>query len=134
MSRENVEVVRRGYDAFNRGDLNAMAADFAPNFEYVTTGVVPGMTGPYQGQEGLAEFLEWMRSEFESPRIEVRELNEVGEDQVLAAVTLRGRGKQSAAAASWHVWHLWTLEDGRVLRGQAFTSIEAALEAARARE
>jgi ketosteroid isomerase-like protein len=106
-----------------------MAAEFAPNFEYVTTGTVPGKTGVYRGPEGLAEFLDWMRSEFEGPRIEVRELNEVG-DQALAAVILRGRGKQSAAEASWHVWHLWTVEDGRVVRGQAFTSREAALEAA----
>jgi ketosteroid isomerase-like protein len=133
MSQENVEIVRRGYDAFNRGDLEAMAADFASNFEYVTTGAVPGMTGVYQGPEGLAEFLEWMRSEFESPRIDVRELSEAG-DQVLAAVTLGGRGKQSGVEASWDIWHLWTVEHGRVVRGHAFTSMEEALEVAGLRE
>ena len=38
MSEENVEMARRGYEAFNRGDLEGMVATFAPNFEYVTTG------------------------------------------------------------------------------------------------
>jgi len=29
MSEENVEVVRRGYEAFNRGDLDGMVAPWA---------------------------------------------------------------------------------------------------------
>ena len=45
MSQENVEIARRAYEAFNRGDLQAMVADLAPNFEYATTGAIPGMTG-----------------------------------------------------------------------------------------
>ena len=42
MSQENVEVVRRAYEALNRGDLDGMVADFAPEFEFVPTGAVPG--------------------------------------------------------------------------------------------
>ena len=37
MSQENVEMVRRGYDAYNRGDPEGMVADFAPTFEWSTT-------------------------------------------------------------------------------------------------
>jgi len=129
MSEESVAIARRAYEAFNRGDLQAMVADLAPNFEYATTGAIPGMTGVYRGAEGILGFLEWMRSEFERPRIEVHELVDAG-DQVVAAVTLRGRGKQSGVEASWDVWHAWTMEDGKVVHGQAFTSREEALEAA----
>ncbi len=49
MSRENVEMARRAYEAFNRGDREGMVADFAPNFEYVTTGTIPGARGAYRG-------------------------------------------------------------------------------------
>ena len=129
MSEESVAIARRAYEAFNRGDLQAMVADLAPNFEYATTGAIPGMTGVYRGVEGILGFLEWMRSEFERPRIEVRELVDAG-DQVVAAVTLRGRGKQSGVEASWDVWHVWTMERGKVVHGQAFTSRDEALEAA----
>jgi ketosteroid isomerase-like protein len=38
MSEENVEIVRRGYEAFSRGDLEGMVADFAPTFEYASMG------------------------------------------------------------------------------------------------
>lgn len=129
MSEESAAIARRAYEAFNRGDQQAMVADLAPNFEYATTGAIPGMTGVYRGVEGILGFLEWMRSEFERPRIEVNELVDAG-DQVVAAVTLRGRGKQSGVEASWDVWHVWTMEDGKVVHGQAFTSREEALEAA----
>lgn len=129
MSEESAAIARRAYEAFNRGDQQAMVADLAPNFEYATTGAIPGMTGVYRGVEGILGFLEWMRSEFERPRIEVNELVDAG-DQVVAAVTLRGRGKQSGVEASWDVWHVWTMEQGKVVHGQAFTSREEALEAA----
>ena len=129
MSQENVEIARRAYEAFNRGDLQAMVADLAPNFEYATTGTIPGMTGVYRGVEGILGFLEWIWSEFERPSMEVHELVDAG-DQVMAAVTLRGRGKQSGVETSWDVWHVWTLEHGKVVHGQAFTSRADALEAA----
>ena len=41
MSQENVALVRRGYEAFNRGDLDGMFAETAPAFEYLATSVVP---------------------------------------------------------------------------------------------
>src|SRR5215207_5486102 len=117
MSEESVAIARRAYEAFNRGDLQAMVADLAPNFEYATTGAIPGMTGVYRGAEGILGFLEWMRSEFERPRIEVHELVDAG-DQVVAAVTLRGRGTQSGVEASWDVWHAWTMETARSCTGR----------------
>jgi ketosteroid isomerase-like protein len=129
MSRENVEMAQRAYEALERGDFDGMMSDLAPSFEYVTTGAIPGVTGAYRGPEGLREFLRWMWDEFDSPRIEVHDLTDAG-DRVLASVTLRGRGKQSGVEANWGVWHLWTMQDGKVVHGQAFASREEALEAA----
>ena len=129
MSQENVELVRAAYEAFERGDFDGMVADFAPTFEYVPTGMIPGVAGTYRGPEGLREFLRWMWEEFDGPRIEMHELTAAG-DQVLTSVTLRGRGKQSGVDASWDVWHLWTIQDGKVLHGQAFNGRNDALEAA----
>lgn len=129
MSQEPLEIVRRGYEAFSRGDPEGMVADFAPTFEYVTTGTVPGAQHVYRGPEGWLEFLAWMRNDFDGARAEVHDLIEAG-DQVLASVTLRGRGKQSGAEVSWDVWHLWTARDGKVVRGQGFTTRNEALEAA----
>src|SRR5262245_5498987 len=129
MSEANVEVVRRGYEAFNRGDLRGMVEDFAPSFEYIPTGAIPGDPDVYPAPEGLTGFVGPLREEFDDPRAEVHELIEAG-DRVLAGVIARGRGKQSGAEASWRLWHLWTLRDGKIVRGQGFTSHNEALEAA----
>ncbi len=133
MSEENIEVIRRGYQAFNRGDLDGLAADIAPTFEYVPTGTIPGSAGVYRGPEGYKEFLSGFWDQFQDARIEVRELIEAG-DQVLASITMHGRGKQSGVEARWDIWQLWTLREGKGVCGQAFTTRDEALEAAGLRE
>jgi len=47
---------------------------------------------------------------------------------VVSAV-IRARGKQSGVETRWDTWQLWTLRDGKFVRGQGFTSREGALEA-----
>ena len=133
MSQENVALVRRGYEAFNRGDLDGMFAEAAPSFEYLATGVIPGAGGVYHGPEEFRSFLERWWGEFDEPRIEVHELTAAG-DQVLASLTFRGRGRQSGVEANWSLWQLWRVRDGQFVRGQGFTSREAALEAVGLRE
>jgi ketosteroid isomerase-like protein len=49
MSEENLEMVRRGFDAYERGDLDAAVTDFASDCEFVPTGALPGGRGVYQG-------------------------------------------------------------------------------------
>lgn len=129
MSRETIEVVRRAYEAFNRGDLEAMSAEAAPEFEYIATGVIPGAGGVYRGAAQYRRFLEWWWGEFAQPDVQVHELVDAG-DRVLASVTFRGCGKQSGVETTWSLWQLWTTRDGKVMRGQGFTNREEALEAA----
>jgi hypothetical protein len=130
MSQENVEIVRRAYEAFNQGDLEGMVADFAPGFEFLPTGAVPGAGARVRGgPEGWRELVNWFWAEFDDAGAEIDELTEAG-DKVLAEVTLQGRGKQSGVEATWHLWHLWVIEDGQVAYGQGFMRRAEALEAA----
>jgi len=109
-----------------------MVADFAPTFEYVALGGGPGTGGLYRGPEGLREFMGWF-GEFSDARAEVNELIDAG-GQVLVGITAWGRGKQSGVESGWHLWHLWTLRDGKIVRGAGFTARDEALEAAGLRE
>jgi ketosteroid isomerase-like protein len=129
MSRENVEIVRRAYEAFNRGDPEAGIADMSPTFEYAPTGALPDMPPVARGPDGYAEFARWLWDQFDDARTEIHELTDA-HDKVVASVTLRGRGRQSGVEVGWHVWHVWTLRDGKVIHGRGFTSRPEALEAA----
>ena len=133
MSQANVEMVRHAYKAFNRGDLEDMFADAAPEFEYFATGAIPGAGGVHRGPEEFRQFLDRWWGEFDQPHVEVRELIDAG-DQVLASVTFRGHGKQSGVEANWALWQLWTVRDDKFVRGHGFTSREEALEAAGLRQ
>ena len=128
MSQENVEIVRRGYEAFNRGDIDGVIGLLAPDFEYVASGLVPGVGGAYRGADGLRQFAETFWNEFDDPRIEIHELLDAG-DQVFASTTMRGHGKQSGAGTSWSVCQVWTVRDGTAVRGQGFPRRQQALEA-----
>ena len=129
MSEENVELVRASNEAFNRGDIEGMVANAAPDFEYVASGAVPGRTGVYRGREGFRRFLEWIFDEFDEPRAEFDEIIEAG-DQVLVSFTLRGRGKQSGVAVDMSLFQLWTMREGKFARGQGFTNMDEARQAA----
>ena len=129
MSQENVERVRRAFAAYNRGDVDAAVSDFAEDCVYIASGALPGARGMHRGPEGYKKFVGWLRSEFDDARIETDELIDAG-DQVVASLTLRGRGRRSGAETKWTIWQVWTVRDGEVTHGQAFTDKAEALEAA----
>ncbi len=125
----NVDIVREAYAAVNRGDLDTAVSCIASDMEYVASGAVPGATGIFMGPEGVKEFIAGLYEEFDEPRADVSELLDAG-DQVLVSATARGRGKLSGVETTWDTWQLWTLRRGKLVRGQGFTSREAAIEAA----
>jgi ketosteroid isomerase-like protein len=129
MSQENVEIVRRAFDAVSRGDLDGMAAELAPDFEYAATGAFVGNRTTSPGAEGFRGFLESFWEEFDDAQIEIHSLIDAG-DQVLTWVTFSGRGTRSGAETGLDLWHVWELRSGQVVRGRAFTTKAEALEAA----
>ena len=129
MSEENVELVRRAFEAFNRGDLDAALADLAPNFEYVPSGAIPGASDIHRGPDGMKRFAGWLLDQFDDVRIEVHEAFAQG-DRVFVWATNRGRGRRSGAETSWEVWQVFTMHGGKAVRGEAFRSREQAIEAA----
>jgi ketosteroid isomerase-like protein len=130
MSEENVELIRRSYAAFNRGDIDDIVANVGSGLRVCPpAGVIPGVMGVYRGPEGFKQWSGAFWGEFDDARIEVHEFVDAG-DQVLATLTVRGRGKQSGAESRWTLWELWTVRDGKLVHGQAITSRDEALEAA----
>jgi ketosteroid isomerase-like protein len=92
VSRENVEVVRSIYAAWERGDFSS--AEWAhPEIEYVQVeGPAPGVwRGAADMAEGSRDFL----STWEEFRIEADEYRELDDERVLVLQRHSGRGKTS---------------------------------------
>jgi ketosteroid isomerase-like protein len=134
MSQENVEIVRRGYEAFNRGDLHAAADDFHPKIEWIGPGAVPEKLQVYRGIEGVREFWGLWRDEFEDFTVEIEEVIEAGE-QVIVMAAVSGRGRASGADVRSPAFpHVWTIRGGEAVRVEMFRTRAEAREAAGPRE
>jgi ketosteroid isomerase-like protein len=128
MSQENVEIVRRIYDAGNRGDWDAGFRDTAPDLE-VTFKAGPN-AGTHRGREALESVFRDMLSGFDFWIMEPVEFRESG-DQVVVVVDHRLRPKGGTSGEfEFRNGHVWTIREGAVLSMVGFETSEGALEAA----
>jgi ketosteroid isomerase-like protein len=66
---------------------------------------------------------------FEGLHAEVEEWIDVGDDRVLAWARWTGRGRTSGADADWHLAIIYTVRDGRIIRGEEYFERQQALKA-----
>jgi ketosteroid isomerase-like protein len=130
MSRENMDVVRRVYDAASRRDSAAVLALYDPAVELDNTRLQVVAGGVYRGHEGLRSFFRQWNEAWESVDYQVDDLVDAGGDLVISVVTRHGRGRSSGAEVEVQVALLWTVRDGKVVRLVWFPTREEALEAA----
>jgi ketosteroid isomerase-like protein len=127
MSKENVEIVRASLDAANRGDLDAMIKDAAPDFEFDFSRAV----GPQHGVFGRDELPGLLR-EFDGPWVSVRRevdaFIEAGE-QVVTPLTSYHRGRDGIELQA-HVAMVWTFRDGALIHFTFYQAPQEALKAA----
>ena len=137
MPQENVEVVRRIYEAAARRDAPAVLALYDPEVEVdFTRAPLWGLTqtGVFRGLENLQLFFREYYEAWENLDDSYDELFAVGE-QVISVATVSGRGRASGLEIQLSDQAgLWTLRDGRVIRVVWFPTRAEALEAAGLRE
>jgi ketosteroid isomerase-like protein len=131
MTEENVEVVRRAWEAaWVRNDNETALALYDPEVQIDLTAVPHvGQSRVYFGLEGVQEWLRDLLASFGEMKVEVEEWIDAGE-RVIAMVHNYGRGKRSGVAVDKPEAHLWTVRDGLLVRLQIFPTRSDALEAA----
>jgi ketosteroid isomerase-like protein len=125
MSQENVEVVRKLYEA--RGSDFYDLLD--PHVVFINYATAPE-PGPYVGHEGVHEWAKSFRTTFGDFEIEATEIIDAGGDEVVAVHRATGAGVTSGVPVQREVAVLYTLLNGKVVRGQGFETRAEALEAA----
>jgi ketosteroid isomerase-like protein len=126
MSQENVEIVRRTYAAFERGDISAALDDADPGL--VTYRADPE-AATWHGPEGfLQAFADWTEG-FDDFSATAEEFIDAGE-RVIVRVHQRARGHGSGVPVEADFWFVHTLSDGKITRLDMFASKGPALEAA----
>ena len=136
MSEQNVELVRRGYELYARGELDAVAELISPDADLAGEGglgIAGTAAGTRFGPEGFVGSAREATEAFDDYRVEPEEFVDAG-DSVVVVVSISGRGRESGLELEMRVAHLWTVRNGKVDHGDVYRTKEEALAAAEKRE
>ena len=122
MSRENVERIRAGFDAHNRGDVDALVEVYDPDAVFETL-----LLGTHHGNESIRLIYEENQKTLSGYDVVPVELIDVG-DKVVAVAQAVGSGPASEIAVDEPFAFVFTFKGERVIREQAFRNREEALE------
>src|SRR5262245_50490537 len=137
MSQENVEVVRRAFEAFNR-TFNEGTPDYwdwlDPEVEWVPMSALLDGTR-YHGHDGVRQWMEEFKRDWISYEVRPERHLSLDDGRVLTLGTWRARGRGGGVLLDFQqaTW-LHEFRNGKVVRLQTFTDRKKALEAAGLRE
>jgi ketosteroid isomerase-like protein len=133
MSQENVEVMRRGFDSFNRRDLAAALESFDSDAEWVPY-LAALEEDTYRGRDEIRTMWGEVLRDFPDFRIELIDVIAARGNSVVAKVEFCGMGRASGADVRTTVFQAVSFRDGRTIRVQGCRTGPEALEAVGLRE
>ena len=106
MAHPNQELLQRGYEAFQRGDVPAVLELLADDIKWHVGGRSP-VSGDYKGHEGVVSFFtKLMELSGGTFRLEIHDFT-ASDDHVVVLVHETGeRGTKTLDENFVHVWHV----------------------------
>jgi ketosteroid isomerase-like protein len=125
MSESNVEVVRRLFELYASGGIEAALEVMDEDIEIVIPPEVSAEPDEYHGHEGARRYFAGFDGMLEDIRYEAFELIPLGE-HVLARSQLGGRGVSSGLEVSLKTFVVHTVAGGKVTRVVPYGDMESA--------
>jgi ketosteroid isomerase-like protein len=126
MSQENVELIRAGYEEFNKTGQPPLQI-YDPAIEWHTRADLPD-SGVHRGHEGVAALAhEWVGS-FEDLRFDIEDIIDRGE-YVVVPMVLRGRVRGSDEEVAMPETHIAKIRDGVLVEVREYRTLAEALKA-----
>jgi ketosteroid isomerase-like protein len=129
VAQENVEILRRGYEAFARDGLDAIMPLLDEQIEWASNEDAPDAEIRH-GHEGVRAWFKQTRESFDDARFVPDEITELPDGRVLALGRLAFSAKQSGIAMEGPFAHLITFRDGLITHFQQYSDQQRALKAA----
>jgi uncharacterized protein len=115
MSSENVDVVKQGFEAFGRGDLDAVAETFDEQVEWWSSDEVPN-GGTIKGRDAVIQSFAAISDDWDEFILEPEQFIDAG-DWVVVRGTARAKAKASGQTIEERFAHLVEIRDGKTVRG-----------------
>lgn len=116
MSSENVDVVKQGFEAFGRGDLDAVAETFDEQVEWWSSEELPN-GGKIQGRDAVIESFAAISEDWDDFSLETEQFLDAG-DWVAVRGTVRAKAKSSGQSVEGRFAHLVEVRDGKTVRAE----------------
>jgi ketosteroid isomerase-like protein len=133
MSEENVELVRRAVEAYQRRDGQALRTMTHRDCEVFTLTEGETEGEPFRGHAGIDEWLEHEFDPWDEFRVEPTEIRDV-DDRVLMRSRVTARGKGSSVELNAEAGTVFEFRDGKIFRMRAYLDWHRALDAVGLRE
>jgi ketosteroid isomerase-like protein len=125
----DTELIRDGYEAWNRRDIDAVVQVLDPDIEWRGYTHIPE-SGVMEGREEVRTWLERFLEAWEELEIQVTDLIDSGE-QTIALVRFRALGRESGVRVDGGTdAHVWTVRDGKAVAVTLYQGTHEAFEAA----
>ena len=128
MSQENVEIVRRGVETWNRRDLATWLALFSSDAEIDWSRARGPLKGVYRGPGEIETLWNEFFFTFEEAQIETTHGFTDAGSEVVVSNTSHFRGREGIEVSASSTW-VFTVENGQITRLRLFHERAEALEA-----
>ena len=126
--KANVDLVRAGMNAFNRGDHAAVLAMLDPEIECRVHGALMN-PGTWHGIEGYQRMMAIWGEAWGAMEMTVLTVETPDDRHVIAEVHQRAVGAGSGVPVEMSLFHCYEMRDGRALRFGVYPDRDAALAA-----
>jgi len=133
MSQENVDLMRRAYDAFGQGDLDTVFQIVDPEIELEDHRELPD-AGSYKGHQGLLEAVANQARVWDDWRLIPERFVAARDDTVVVLHKQAGRSKATGLNLEAPYAHVWTIHGGLAVQLRTYGSWQEGLQAAGVRE
>jgi ketosteroid isomerase-like protein len=116
----NVAVVEQLFDAFARGNGDAMVELMAEDVVFEPASTELGPREPYEGHRGIRRYLADVARTWAEFRVTIHEYHGEGE-RVLARGRVYARSANPAFIADSEIAFVWRVRDGRIVHGHTYT-------------
>lgn len=127
MAHDNVDVVQGAWDAFGRGDIDAVLEAIAPSAETRLPESLP-WGGTYAGPDGFRDFLAKLGDSWDQFSATPQKVLGADDNHVVVLAKTKGRTKAGATVEGKTIW-IYQLRDGKIADAESFGDTAQVLEA-----
>jgi ketosteroid isomerase-like protein len=125
MAESNVAVVRRLFEHFSDGQLEAAIELLSDDFVVVIPPSLSAEPDVYEGHDGARRYFAGFEGLMDDVRYDLLEVIEE-DDVVIVGLVLAGRGVASGIEVEQHAAAVAWVENGKITRIEAYPDLEAA--------